>query len=132
MAPNQGWTTCNNRAAYSSPRIVALRIKEVTYSQRDIPDYFWSNATYRTDIEKIVCYESTYHYHAAAPAGQYGWYQMNRSLIQSEGVSWGEYWSGAYRKPAGWYQCLAGERYILRRYGNPANAWAHERDYGWY
>ncbi len=132
MQPAQGWAACNNTAAGRSPRVVSLRIKQVTYSHRAIPRSFWADFGYRSDIEKIICYESTYRYHAAAGAGRYGWYQMGRSLIQSEGISWREYWNGAYHRAAGWFQCLAGESYILHRYGNPARAWAHERYYGWY
>lgn len=131
-SPNANWSSCNNYAAYRAPRVVVSRIKQVTTSHRAIPSSFWQNAGYRTDIEKIVCYESTYRYHANDAGAQYGWYQMSRSLIQSEGVSWGEYWKGTQVKAAGWFQCLAGERYILHRYGNPAAAWAHERNYGWY
>jgi hypothetical protein len=132
VRPNSGWMSCNDTAPSHAPGAVALRIKQVTTTHRTIPRSFWSNAGYRGDIEKIVCYESTYHYHAAAAGGQYGWFQMSRSLISSEGISWSQYWSGNRTRHAGWYQALAGERYILNRYGNPANAWAHERDYGWY
>ncbi len=127
-AASSHWTSCNDAAALDTPRVVWLRIHEAT-DQATLPADFWT--TYRVDIAKIICYESSYNWHAEN-AGQYGWYQMNKSLIASEYVSFGEYWSGTKWHPAGWYQCVAGERYILHRYGTPAAAWAHERNYGWY
>lgn len=125
------WTSCNDRAAFSAPRVIEARIAQVSRSQQGLPTSFAADAAYRGDLVKIICYESTYDFHAAGGDGQYGWFQMTRSLIGSEGVSWQEYWDGG-REPAGWYQCLAGERYIMSRYGNPLVAWEHERDYGWY
>ncbi len=89
------------------------------------------DGTYRDDIAKIVCYESTFNYHAEN-VGQYGWFQMNQPLIESEGVTWDQYWGGSSSEHPGWYQCTAGERYIHDRYRNPAVAWLHEQVYGWY
>lgn len=132
VRPSASWSNCNSSAPSRAPRVVVAKIKQVTSSHPSIPKAFWNNSGYRGDILKIVCYESTYRYHAAAAGAQYGWYQMSRSLIQSEGVSWRQYWDGNRASTAGWYQCLAGERYILHRYRTPAQAWAHERNYGWY
>ena len=133
QAPRAGahWTSCNDQAVQSAPKVLWTRIAEATSSHSNLPWSFWSNPNYRRDIVKIVCYESTYNWHADG-GGQYGWYQMSRSLIASEGFSFSEYWSGLGPHPAGWFQCTAGELYILNRYGNPAAAWAHERTYGWY
>lgn len=125
------WISCNDSAATRAPAVFISRLKEVTASHSEIPASFASSPGYRGDIAKVVCYESTYNFHAAAP-NQYGWFQMSRSLISGEGVSWNEYWSGNSSHAAGWYQCLAGELYIKNRYGTPAAAWQHERDYGWY
>lgn len=125
------WTTCNDDAATSAPAVVMWRIQGATEDNHDIPADFWTNTGYRGDIAKIICYESTYYWHAEN-GPQYGWFQMNQPLIGSEGVSWNEYWNGTSAHEAGWYQCLAGERYILHRYGNPLAAWEHERYYGWY
>lgn len=126
-----GWTNCNDDAVKQAPEVVWWRIQGATQDNHDIPASFWSNTGYRGDIAKIICYESTYNWHAEN-GPQYGWYQMNKPLISSEGVSWTDYWSGSKTHEAGWYQCLAGERYILHRYGNPLAAWEHERHYGWY
>ena len=73
-----------------------------------------------------------YDLHTTSPGGQYGWYQMSKSLISSEHVTWDDYWDGSKTEGAGWYQCLAGERYIAHQYGTPAAAWQHEKQYGWY
>lgn len=128
---NSNWTACNDSAVKSAPGVLWERIKEATESHRDLPATFWSNIGYRGDIAKIVCYESSFDWHASND-GQYGWYQMSKSLISSEGVSWDEYWYGSKTAPAGWYQCVAGELYIKNRYGTPAAAWQHEKEYGWY
>ncbi len=128
---NSNWTLCNDTAVKSAPRAVWWRIQGATEDNSDIPASFWSNTGYRGDIAKIICYESTYDFHAEN-ASQYGWFQMSQSLIASEHVSWTGYWYGTKAHLAGWYQCLAGERYILHRYHNPLAAWEHERDYGWY
>ena len=128
---NSHWTSCNDNAVSSAPKIVWTRIKQATTSHKDIPQTFWTNSGYRGDIVKIVCYESSYYWHASN-AGQYGWYQMSQSLISSEGVSWSQYWKGSSTHAAGWYQCVAGERYIKNRYGTPGAAWQHEKNYGWY
>lgn len=126
----QTWSSCNSDAVSRAPHVVWNRI-EMTAGKNGIPVSYWRNATYRHDIAKIICYESTYYWHAEN-GPQYGWFQMNQPLIGSEGVSWNEYWNGTSAHEAGWYQCLAGERYILHRYGNPLAAWEHERYYGWY
>jgi hypothetical protein len=125
---NSHWTSCNDTAAQDTPSIVWTRIHQAT-DQAGLPSDFWT--LYRLDIAKIICYESSYNWHAEN-VGQYGWYQMNKSLISSEGVSFSEYWYGTKYHAAGWYQCVAGERYIRSRYGTPAGAWSHERYYGWY
>lgn len=130
-AASSQWTSCNDDAVKSAPTIVWERIQGATIGSKGIPSSFWSNTAYRGDIAKIVCYESTYDWHAVG-AGQYGWYQMSQSLIGNEGVTWDDYWDGSKTQAAGWYQCAAGERYIVGRYGTPAAAWQHERDYGWY
>jgi hypothetical protein len=123
------WVSCNDNAIRETPRVVWWRMQGVSDDHTGVPSNFWTG--YRDDLAKVVCYESTFQYHAHN-AGQYGWFQMNQALINSEGVTWSQYWYGDRRHPAGWYQCLAAERYILHRYGNPAAAWAHERYYGWY
>lgn len=128
---NSHWTSCNDQAVQSAPRVLWARIAQATRTHPNVPGSFWSSLTYRRDIVKIVCYESSYYWHANG-GGQYGWYQMSRSLIASEGITWHEYWSGYGHHAAGWFQCTAGELYIKNRYGNPAQAWAHERAYGWY
>ena len=129
-AMSEQWDLCNARAVSSAPKVVFARIEEVESTHR-VPASFWTNVVYRRDVARIVCYESTYDVHARN-ATQFGWFQMTRSLISSEGVSWPEYWSGSSSHPPGWYQALAGELYIARRYVTPAAAWAHERNYGWY
>ncbi|MHB1988812.1 MAG: hypothetical protein ACYCSF_12655 [Acidimicrobiales bacterium] len=126
------WTSCNDTAGTSAPKVLWTRIHQATATHHDIPASFWSDPVFREDIVKIICYESTYDFHASAVGGQYGWYQMSQSLIASQGVTWSEYWTGTPAAAAGWYQCVAGERYIKNRYGTPAAAWQHERDYGWY
>ncbi|MGH9298005.1 MAG: hypothetical protein ACRDZP_08530 [Acidimicrobiales bacterium] len=130
-AANSHWVSCNDAAVRSTPGIVWIRIRQAADTHSDIPDYFYSSQTQRDDISKIICYESSFGWHAQN-AGQYGWFQMSRSLIASEGVSFAQYWGGTRSYGAGFYQCTAGERYILRRYGTPANAWSHEYHYGWY
>jgi hypothetical protein len=129
---NSHWTSCNEQAVKSAPKVVWEQIEAATTDNKDIPSTFWSNRTYRQDITKIVCYESSYDLHATSPGGQYGWYQMSKSLISSEHVTWDDYWDGSKTEGAGWYQCLAGERYIAHQYGTPAAAWQHEKQYGWY
>ena len=96
-----------------------------------IPRSFWTNFTFRLDIARIVCLESTYYYHAV-DGNQFGLFQMSPSLVTSEGVTYPEYWGGTRRERPVWYQCRAGERYIANRYKTPAAAWEHEEDYGWY
>lgn len=128
---NSHWDWCNGNAVHYAPAVFWTRINEATGAHHDLPAKFWTNTTYRDDIAKIVCYESTFNYHAEAP-GQYGWFQMSGSLIASEGVTFDEYWGGSKTEHPGWYQCTAGERYILSRYKTPVAAWAHEADYGWY
>jgi hypothetical protein len=128
-AADAGWVRCNDTGVRDTPSVIWTRIDQVSFASHGIPRSFYS--TYRDDIAKIICYESTYNWHAEN-AGQYGWFQMSKSLISSEGVSFGEYWSGNRSHPAGWYQCLSGERYIRARYGTPAAAWSHEYNYGWY
>jgi hypothetical protein len=128
---NSHWTWCNDNAVHNAPKVVWWRIQGATQSNSDIPASYWSDGGYRGDIAKIICYESTYDWHATN-GPQYGWYQMNQPLISSENVTWNQYWNGTSQHEAGWYQCLAGERYIKSRYGNPLAAWEHERYYGWY
>lgn len=131
-AANSHWGWCNDDAPRTAPAVLWARIKSVTYAHRDLPLSYWTNATYRDDLAKIVCYESTFGYHAVNRP-YYGWFQMNPPLIRSEGVTFHAYWSGSRTEHhPGWYQCTAGERYIHSRYGNPARAWMHEADYGWY
>jgi hypothetical protein len=125
---NSHWTSCNDTAQGNTPSVVWTRIHTAT-DEAGLPSSFWTQD--RLDIAKVICYESSYDWHAEN-GGQYGWYQMNTPLISSEGVSYNEYWYGTKAHQAGWYQCVAGERYIRSRYGTPAAAWAHERDYGWY
>jgi hypothetical protein len=130
---NSHWQWCNEEAVSSAPAVLWSRIQSATESHSDIPSSFWTDVTYRDAIAKIVCYESTFNYHAEN-VGQYGWFQMNQPLIESEGVSWSQYWYGTLSTGtgAGWYQCTAGERYMHGRYRNPAVAWLHEEVYGWY
>jgi hypothetical protein len=125
------WTWCDDNTVKAAPAVLWTRIESATGMHSDIPGTYWSDVTYRDDIAKIVCYESTFNYHAEN-AGQYGWFQMSSSLVVSEGVHFDEYWNGSKTEHAGWYQCTAGERYIHARYSNPAAAWAHEETYGWY
>ncbi|MHB8245543.1 MAG: hypothetical protein ACYDGN_09345 [Acidimicrobiales bacterium] len=127
---NSHWTSCNDKASRSAPRVIWYRIESASGRNR-VPRYFWSNRSYRGDIAKIICYESSYGWHAKN-VEYFGWYQMSRGGIGGEGVTWHEYWYGTRAHPAGWYQCAAGERYIRNRYGTPAAAWQHERRYGWY
>ena len=129
---NSHWQWCNSYALRNTPPVLWSRIESATQAHKDVPGSFWSDGTYRDDIAKIVCYESTFEYHATNPSGFYGWFQMNQPLIASEGVTWNEYWGGSGTEHPGWYQCTAGERYIHGRYRNPAVAWLHEEDYGWY
>lgn len=129
--PNSHWESCNSTAVSTAPKVLWNRIAEATTSHKSIPSTFWSTVTYRRDIVRIVCYESSFKYHANG-GGQYGWYQMSSSLISSEGITWHQYWWGDKLGAAGWYQCYAGELYIHSRYGNPVNAWNHEANYGWY
>lgn len=128
--PGPSWATCNDEAMAHTPAVVWARIHSAS-EMRDIPTSFWSDGVYRGDIARIICYESSYEVHASNGA-QFGWFQMSPGLVASERVSWGEYWSGAGPHPAGWFQALAGEVYILDRYHTPVAAWEHERDYGWY
>jgi len=125
------WTWCNQNAVKTAPAVVWVRIRSATSMNSDIPVTYWRHKEYRNDIAKIVCYESSFDYHAKS-LGQYGWFQMSSSLIAAEGVTFGDYWSGSGTEAAGWYQCTAGERYIDGRYGTPAAAWAHEKTFGWY
>jgi len=125
------WAWCNGETVSSAPAVVWARIKGATDTHRDIPAKYWSDLTYRDDIAKIVCYESTWGYHAEN-GGQYGWFQMSSPLIATEGVHFSQYWAGSRSEGAGWFQCIAGERYIHSRYGTPIAAWAHEENYGWY
>jgi hypothetical protein len=128
---NSHWLDCNSQAVRETPRIVWDRIQNATYTHRDIPGSFWTNATYRGDIARIICYESTFNYHAEN-AGHYGWFQMGMPQIAGAGVTFDSYWYGTARENPGWYQCTAGERYIRSRYGTPLAAWEHEANYGWY
>jgi hypothetical protein len=128
---NSHWSWCNQHAVGSAPSVLWIRMQSATQMHSDIPSTFWSNVTYRDDTAKIVCYESTFEYHAQN-AGQYGLFQMSSSLIVSEGVKFQQYWWGSSKQGATWFQCTAGERYIHARYGTPAAAWAHEESYGWY
>jgi hypothetical protein len=115
----------------AAPAVIWARIQSATDMHKDIPSTYWTNTTDRDDIAKIVCYESTFEYHAEN-GGQYGWFQMSSSLIVIRGVKFAEYWGGSSSEAAGWYQCTAGERYIDARYVTPTAAWAHEQSYGWY
>ena len=128
---NSHWETCEATAAGTAPQVLWTRIKEATSANKDIPASFWTNVGFRRDIAKIVCYESSFDYRADG-GGQYGWFQMSKALIATESVTFYDYWNGNASEAAGWYQCLAGERYILGRYGTPAAAWQHEAVYGWY
>jgi hypothetical protein len=134
---NSHWTWCNDQAVSSAPAILWTRMQGATTSHTDIPSTYWSDVTYRDDIAKITCYESTFEYHAEN-GSQYGLFQMSPSLIGSEGVTFDDYWWGSKAtktskvEGATWYQCTAGERYIHSRYGTPAVAWSHEENYGWY
>jgi hypothetical protein len=128
---NSHWTWCNEQTVKAAPAVIWERIQSATDMHSDIPSTYWSDVTYRDDIAKIICYESTFDYHAEN-GSQYGWFQMSAPLIVSRGVHFDEYWGGSTTEHAGWYQCTAGERYIHARYDNPATAWAHEEDYGWY
>ncbi len=128
---NSHWDWCNAYAVSYAPKVFWARINEATGAHHDLPASYWTDLTYRYDIAKVVCYESTFDYHAEAP-GQYGWFQMSEANIANGGVTLGEYWGGSKVAPPGWYQCTAGERYILSRYKTPVAAWAHEEIYGWY
>jgi hypothetical protein len=128
---NSHWDWCNQYGVGATPGIVWTRIYQATEDNGRLPKDFWTDGTYRADIARVICYESSDEWHAEN-GPQYGWYQMNIPLINSEGVSWNAYWSGTSTHHAGFWQCTAGELYILGRYGNPAIAWLHERDYGWY
>jgi hypothetical protein len=128
---NSQWETCQATAAATAPHVLWTRIDEATSANKDIPASFWTNVGFRRDIAKIVCYESSFDYRANG-GGQYGWFQMSKPLISTEGVTFYNYWNGNASEAAGWYQCLAGERYILGRYGTPAVAWQHEAVFGWY
>jgi hypothetical protein len=130
-AANSHWSWCNANAVSSAPKIVWTRIKTATADHKDLPSSFYGTEATRNEIVKIMCYESTFQWHAEA-AGQYGWFQMSQSLIGSEGVTFNDYWNGSSSDAAGYYQCVAGERYIHNRYGTPAVAWQHEYTYGWY
>ncbi len=125
------WNWCNTEAVTSAPAVVWTRLKSATAAHGDLPPTYWSDVTYRDDIAKLICYESTFRY-LAEDGSQYGWFQMSGSLVRSEGVRFTEYLGGSVTQAAGWYQCTAGERYIAARYGNPAAAWSHEESYGWY
>lgn len=128
---DSGWDSCNSNGVDSAPSVLWTRIRQAVYAHKQIPATFWTTQANRQSIVKIVCYESSFDYRAQA-GGQYGWYQMSQSLIESEGVTFDQYWNGNSSEPAGWYQCTAGELYILQRYGTPVAAWQHEGDYGWY
>lgn len=128
---NSHWTWCNDYGSTHAPRVLYLRIESATKAHTRIPDSFWTNLSYRRDLARIVCYESTYYFHASA-AGQYGWYQLSRSLMSRERVSWQHYWEGTKHHPAGWFQCVAGEVYVRDKYGTPLAAWRHEQAFGWY
>ena len=125
------WSSCQASAVTQAPGYFWSRIRQATEAHHDIPVSFWTNRTYRYDIARIVCYESSFDYHAEN-AAQYGWFQMNKPLIESEGVSFAQYWDGTRSEPPGWFEMTAGERYIHSCYGNPAVAWQHENVYGWY
>ncbi len=125
------WNWCNTEAVRSAPAVVWTRLENATTAHGDVPQTYWSNVTYRDDIAKIICYESTFRY-LAEDGSQYGWFQMSEPLIRREGVRFTDYLGGSATQAAGWYQCTAGERYIAARYGNPAAAWTHEENYGWY
>lgn len=125
-------SSCQTYAPSQAPHVFWVHFKQAVYAHRDIPKTFWRSRTYRRDVARIVCYESTFNLHAENPSGYYGWFQMSRPLVSSEGVSFPHYWSGSHWDPSGWYQVTAGARYIRSRYRNPATAWRHEVDYGWY
>jgi hypothetical protein len=84
------------------------------------------------NMSRIVHKESRYC--PKATNGQYyGLGQMNRSAVVNEaGVSWSRYRNGTSAHPARYYQLLAALRYCERRYGSPANAWAHHQSHGWW
>ncbi len=125
------WDWCNSESVRQAPHVLWVRLKSATKRHPDIPEHFWGNAGWRADIVKIACFESTFRYHAEN--GVYlGLFQMSSSLVASEGIPFRKYWNGYHHIGALWYQCTAAERYIRDRYGNPATAWRHEMDYGWY
>lgn len=133
-APNvsSAISSCQTYAPSQAPHVFWVHFQQAVSAHRDIPRTFWRSRTYRRDVARIVCYESTFDVHAQNPAGYYGWFQMTRSLVSSEGVTFPHYWSGSHWDASGWYQVTAGARYIRSRYRNPAAAWRHEIDYGWY
>jgi hypothetical protein len=133
LAPraSANWRACNVHAAAEAPRVLWIEIKDATKGHRDIPASFWGNSIYRTDIARIICYESSFD-KRATNSGHYGWFQMSRPNIAAAGVTFHQYWDGDLHGAIGWYQCTAGERYIRSRYGTPAAAWRHEADEGWY
>src|ERR1039458_3278036 len=128
---NSHWDWCDSQAVKYAPSYIWARIDGATSMHKDIPSTYWSDLEYRIDLARIICYESTFEYHAEN-VGQYGWFQMDSGLIYYEGVKFDEYWSGSPTEPAGWDQGAAAERYIHARYGTPVAAWAHEMNYGWY
>lgn len=125
------WDWCNTESVRHAPAVLWVRLKSATKRHHDIPEHFWGNVGWRQDIVKIACFESTFHYHAEN-GPYFGLFQMSSALVSSEGVSFHKYWNGYHHIGALWYQCTAAERYIRTRYGNPANAWRHEMNYGWY
>lgn len=125
------WDWCNTQSVKHAPAVLWIRLKAATKMHHDIPERFWGNPGWRADIVKIACYESTFQYHAEN-GPYYGLFQMSSSLVASEGVQFRRYWNGYHHIGALWYQCTAAERYIRSRYGNPATAWRHEMNYGWY
>ena len=128
---NSHWVDCDHTAVRSAPAVVWQRIEAASTGHNGLPADFWTDPTYRRDLTKIICYESSFDWHADG-GGQYGWYQMSKPLIADESVSWNQYWDGTKSHQAGYFQCVAGERYVVARYGNPAAAWQHEGQYGWY
>ena len=129
------WNWCNDESVKAAPHLLWIRLEQATEQHHDVPAKFWTDVTYRDDIAKIACYESTFEYHAQN-VGQFGLFQMDAPLIASEGVKFSQYWNGAkvhkVHEGATWFQCLAAERYIHARYGTPVAAWGHEENYGWY
>lgn len=104
------------------------RLHAAAHANGDAVPDSWGNSR---NMARIVCYESTYR--PGAHNGQYyGLGQMSRTNVEAANISWRCYRDGGCAKPRSFHQLLAALRYAKARYGNPAGAWQHIQQHGWW